>query len=49
MAQMNLHSTKSEHRQDETQSITLLVDGIAIPIEVPRSEEPYCLPTARRE
>ena len=41
MAQMDLHSTKPEHRQDEMQSITLLVDGIAIPIDVPRSEEPY--------
>ena len=41
MAQKNLHSTTTETPQDAMQRITLLVDGVALPIEVPRSEEPY--------
>lgn len=41
MAQMDQHSDSLDDRQDKMQSITLLVDGISIPIDVPRSEEPY--------
>jgi len=42
MARMEQEGGKTlEDRRDEMQSITLLVDGIAIPIDVPRSEEPY--------
>ena len=42
MARMEQEGSKNlEDRRDEMQSITLLVDGVAIPIDVPRSEEPY--------
>lgn len=41
MARMEKEDTTQERRRKEMQSITLLVDGIAIPIDVQRSDEPY--------